>query len=63
MLACGVFWSAKGDNIYLLYRDRPPLLSRYLISKSGTPTKRRQHAAPIGYLPTIYLLTRRLPTI
>ena len=34
---------------------------RYLIPKSGTPTK-YHHVTLIGYLPTIGLLTRRPPT-
>eukprot|EP00965_Chrysotila_dentata_P071170 2351875-Pleurochrysis_carterae.AAC.1 len=36
------------------------VLNRYLISKSGTPTKYR-HVTQTGYLPTIGLLTSRPP--
>eukprot|EP00965_Chrysotila_dentata_P228533 6196655-Pleurochrysis_carterae.AAC.2 len=35
----------------------------YLISKSGTQTEYRNPATPTGYLTTIGLLTRRLPTL
>eukprot|EP00965_Chrysotila_dentata_P128513 4248839-Pleurochrysis_carterae.AAC.1 len=63
MLACGVPPSANDRISYSPTHDRPLSTKPLLNLEVGYPTKYRYHVTPTGYLPTIGLLTRRLPTI